>query len=255
MKKYHFISGLPRSGSTLLVSILNQNPRFFAESSNALFGCYSSILPTIFNYQERSLSCSQEKIKKMLQSLVDSYYYDVDKEVVFNLDRGWTNVLDQLHITHTDSKIICCVRNISWIMDSYERAYNQRGLTIPKMFEKSFDSVYSRNRNLFPDGHLYNNYYGLKQAYYGPFKYKLCLIDYDDLVKDPEQSINKIYDFIGEEKFEHNFENLQSNYEEFDSLMGFPDLHKVKPKVEFSERQTILPPDIFDKYKDLDFWR
>src|SRR3569832_2806671 len=30
MKKYHFISGLPRSGSTLLAALLLQNPRFHA---------------------------------------------------------------------------------------------------------------------------------------------------------------------------------------------------------------------------------
>jgi len=29
-KTFHFISGLPRSGSTLLSAILRQNPRFYA---------------------------------------------------------------------------------------------------------------------------------------------------------------------------------------------------------------------------------
>ncbi|MBU0835751.1 MAG: sulfotransferase, partial [Gammaproteobacteria bacterium] len=30
MPAYHFISGLPRSGSTLLAALLRQNPRFHA---------------------------------------------------------------------------------------------------------------------------------------------------------------------------------------------------------------------------------
>ena len=33
-KKYYFISGLPRFGFTLLISILNQNPKFYAEISS-----------------------------------------------------------------------------------------------------------------------------------------------------------------------------------------------------------------------------
>ncbi len=33
MQQYYFISGLPRSGSTLLGAILNQNPRFKAGMS------------------------------------------------------------------------------------------------------------------------------------------------------------------------------------------------------------------------------
>ncbi len=34
--RYHFISGLPRSGSTLLAAILRQNPRFHAGISSSL---------------------------------------------------------------------------------------------------------------------------------------------------------------------------------------------------------------------------
>ena len=36
MKNYYFISGLPRSGSTLLSTILSQNPDFYADISSPL---------------------------------------------------------------------------------------------------------------------------------------------------------------------------------------------------------------------------
>ncbi|HEY2623443.1 MAG TPA: sulfotransferase, partial [Dyella sp.] len=35
-RKFHFISGLPRSGTTLLAAILNQNPRFRAGMTSPL---------------------------------------------------------------------------------------------------------------------------------------------------------------------------------------------------------------------------
>ena len=35
-KRIHFISGLPRSGSTLLAAILRQNPRFYANMSGPI---------------------------------------------------------------------------------------------------------------------------------------------------------------------------------------------------------------------------
>lgn len=35
-KKYYFISGLPRSGSTLLANILAQNPRFHATATSGI---------------------------------------------------------------------------------------------------------------------------------------------------------------------------------------------------------------------------
>ena len=34
-----------------------------------------------------------------------------------------------------------------------------------------------------------------------------------------------------------------------------PGLHSVKSKVEFTPRRTILPPDLFEKYATLAFWR
>jgi sulfotransferase len=31
-------------------------------------------------------------------------------------------------------------------------------------------------------------------------------------------------------------------------------LHSVRPKVEYKERRTVLPPDLFDKYSKMTFW-
>ncbi len=32
-------------------------------------------------------------------------------------------------------------------------------------------------------------------------------------------------------------------------------LHSVKKKVEFKSRRSILPPDLFVKYQEMDFWQ
>ena len=40
MSSVHFISGLPRSGSTLLAALLRQNPRFEAGMSGPLAGLF-----------------------------------------------------------------------------------------------------------------------------------------------------------------------------------------------------------------------
>ncbi len=36
MKTIHFVAGLPRSGSTLLCNILNQNPKFHATATSGI---------------------------------------------------------------------------------------------------------------------------------------------------------------------------------------------------------------------------
>ena len=44
MAAIHFISGLPRSGSTLLAALLRQNPRFQAGMSGPLAGLFGALL-------------------------------------------------------------------------------------------------------------------------------------------------------------------------------------------------------------------
>ena len=44
MAKIHFISGLPRSGSTLLAALLRQNPRFQVGMSGPLAGLFGALL-------------------------------------------------------------------------------------------------------------------------------------------------------------------------------------------------------------------
>ena len=45
-KTYHFITGLPRSGSTLLTAILKQNPRFHASITDSLATIVRGVIET-----------------------------------------------------------------------------------------------------------------------------------------------------------------------------------------------------------------
>lgn len=47
MKNYHFISGLPRSGSTLLSALLRQNPAVHAGMSGPVAGLLNNQLNQI----------------------------------------------------------------------------------------------------------------------------------------------------------------------------------------------------------------
>ena len=54
-RRYHFISGLPRSGSTLLAAILRQNPRFSADMSGPLAGLFNTLLTEMSGKNEFSV--------------------------------------------------------------------------------------------------------------------------------------------------------------------------------------------------------
>lgn len=81
-------------------------------------------------------------------------------------------------------------------------------------------------------------------------------MDYDLLARAPAQVLRLVYQFIEEPWFDgHDFENVEFDAPEFDEALGIAGLHRIRPKVAFEERTTVLPPDIFEKYQDMAFWR
>ena len=96
MPRYHFISGLPRAGSTLLAAVLNQNPRFHAGMSSPVASLFEGIIAQVSAGSELSTMVNQEQRAKLLRGLFDSYYADTENPVIFDTNRAWTSQLPAL---------------------------------------------------------------------------------------------------------------------------------------------------------------
>ena len=257
MKKYHFISGLPRSGSTLLTSILNQNPRFHSRISNPLARFVKSVVTETYAGPGYALECTEKMRSALIKNLIETYHTDYPGEVNFNTNRGWSLLLHILANTFPDAKLICCVRDIPWILDSFEKLFRNNPYTISRLYsENERETVYTRATALMSPGHsLRFPYDCLKEAITGPQKRKIVLVDYDQLISKPELVMRGLYNFIGEPYFEHDFNNVEASYDEYDAEAGIYGLHKIRNKVEYIKRDTILPPDLWKQYSSLEFWK
>ena len=61
-RKFHFISGMPRSGTTLLAAILNQNPRFRAGMTSPLADIMGVVMAETSSKNDFSFDVSDEHI-------------------------------------------------------------------------------------------------------------------------------------------------------------------------------------------------
>jgi hypothetical protein len=87
-RRFHFISGLPRSGSTLLSAILSQNPRFHANMSGPLGGMFDTMLSELSDHNEYSVFISNDQRRRMLKGLFDGYYGpEFSADVIFDTNR------------------------------------------------------------------------------------------------------------------------------------------------------------------------
>ncbi|WP_028453933.1 sulfotransferase family protein [Chitinilyticum litopenaei] len=256
--RFHFISGLPRSGSTLLSAILRQNPRFHAGISSPVGPLVRTMINQLGAGSEFSSVVTPEQRQRLVRGVFDNYYADqADKAVIFDTNRMWCAHLPLLKDQFPEAKIIACVRNVAWIMDSIERLYRANPYEITRLFNDDAErnTVQSRVDTLALNNRLVGYAWSaLKEAFYGEHADRMLLLDYELLAQMPEKVIPLIYQFLGEPPFEHDFGRLEFDTPEFDSGLGLHGLHKVRPKVELQARQTILPPDLFARYAQLSFW-
>ena len=253
----HFISGLPRSGSTLLAAILKQNPHFSAGMSSPVASLYRSLEGAMAHSNEGAVFVTDAQRKTILKGLFNSFYGD-DCETVFDTNRMWTARLPALAQLFPSAKVICCVRDIAWILDSFER------LHIRNPFEPSgiygFETggtVYSRAHQLAVGGSGVVGYSmnAMREAMAGDFNDRLLLVEYEDLCKRPDEVIEQVYKFIGEPLFSHDFSRVEYSASEFDRNIGARGLHDVNGPVVWRPRKTILPPDLFAQFQNDQFWR
>jgi sulfotransferase len=253
----HFISGLPRSGSTLLSAILRQNPRFHAMMTSPVGAIYLAMLGAVSRRNEAAVFISEDQKRELITGVFKNYYYKIGEDkVVFDTNRMWCSKMPSIAAHFPNAKVICCVRHVSWIMDSIERLTRRNDLELSGIF--GFDAggtVYTRvNRLATSDGMVGYALDALREAYFGEYADRLLLVGYEALVRDPAATLAAIYDFTGEATYAHDFENIVYDAEMFDALLGTPGLHKVRGKVEPERRVTVLPPDLFERFQDDAFW-
>jgi sulfotransferase len=256
MQKLHLISGLPRSGTTLLSTVLNQNPKFSASISGPAARMVRAIVTEAQAQGGYRIQCPEEKRRKLIRGLLHTYYEE-SNEVAFDTNRGWTLMTALMKDVSPKTKMICCVRDIPWILDSFEQLLRKNPYSVSSLFspEESVD-VYSRASSLLrPDRTVGFALNGLKQAVYGGEREMILMVNYDDLCRAPEAVMRDIYAFLEEPYFNHDFKNVEASYDEFDQDVNLQGMHKVRKELTHIVREPILPPDLWHQTDALSFWK
>jgi sulfotransferase len=160
----------------------------------------------------------------MLRGLVKNFYAEqADAGVVFDTSRLWCSRMPLLDTLFPGAKVIACVRQLSWVLDSMERLVRKQPVNVSKVFRfETNTTVYSRVEALTdPRGMVGFAFQTTKDAFYGQYAPgHLLLLTYESLVRNPLAAMRAVYQFIGEPWFEHDFENVAFSADEFDAHVG-----------------------------------
>ena len=274
MKTIYIVAGLPRSGSTLLMNILGQNPRFYVTPTSGI----TDILVQVRNMWDKNLAfCAMgrrhsETLKKnVLKGILQSYFRHTDKSVCFDKSRSWPEYLEMLSAVLGDRdkvKVIIAVRDLRDVLASFEQAFRRTSALSQTPFEKD-DPLKSKTTlgrmayfldNSQNVGYAYN---AVRDAVTRGWLDCMHFVEYDQLTKNPKDTLEGIYDFLGETGFVHDFENVEQLTVEDDFFYGYKDLHVIRQQV---RPQTPQWSKVFDQtvlntqaWKDVEemsqFWR
>lgn len=263
-KTYYFLSGLPRSGSSMLSAILNQNPRFYCGPSSPV---PSLILDIEKNFDKNELHKAYIKEhfqKDLIKSVLTNYYAHDEYPVIIDKNRSWTHRLEYLkkYFDIEKPKVVCTVRDLTEILASFIAMIHRSDQV--SFIDKELSnrrvpvSDFSRCQLIASDGPLGRAYTGLQTAFNNGFGEYIHLVEYKDLVADPENTMKGIYSFLEEEYYDHDFKNVKNAHREDDgSVYGLPDMHEVRREIKNTAKrpEDVLPAQVIKDVTGLEFWR
>jgi sulfotransferase len=270
MKDFYFMAGLPRSGSTLISSILNQNPNIYSSANSPMCGMMFNLERSILASEQYSAYPKPKVMSNTILGVINGYYSDTEKNIVIDKSREWStpehfSVL--LRNLPYEPKIILPVRSITDILASFISLINKnpgKPNFIDDAIENSQEFYFYKEANdircdhlMRPKGLIDGGLYGIAFALQPENKKYFHFVEYDDLINDPKEEIDKIYNFFGIDKFDHDYYNIENTVKEDDKVYGLIGQHDVRSSVSKRkiDKNNVLSQYVLNKYSGQEFWR
>lgn len=265
LKEYIFLGGLPRSGSTLLCNIFAQNPEFHvSKCTSALHAIVSMLKNNWANFIEhKAEGVSYDRLRECQLALLNAYY-QTDKGIVLDKSRNWIGDIEMLEfILGKKVKIIAPVREVREVLASFESLYRKMNAKTQWNFRPE-DLVKSKTTDGRcdiwasagePVGFCFNM---IKDALAKGQSDRILFVEMDALTHNPEYTMSKIYEFIGQPYYAHNFNSVEQYTKEDDVLAyNIEGLHDIRSKVEPVPHRSelILGTVLHNKLANQEIWR
>jgi len=265
MKQMFFLHGLPRTGNTLLGSLLNQNPKIAVTANSPC----ADMLGELYMLKHTDIFKNfpdHKSFDNVAKSLFKNYYKDWSADYI--IDRapwGYPINLKFLKEVQKDIKIIVLVRDVPEILASFIKWSQKESTSFVNRYgnitiEQKCDMLMNK------DGQIVKELVGIKHLLDHHPKEIYHIVEYNDLCDNPKQTIKDIYKFLNIPLWGHRFVNLDQfevNGMKYDDKIVGEGLHTIETNSinsnnynEFKENvKDILPKSVIEKYNNLNFWK
>jgi len=239
-KSIIYVTGLARSGSTLLCQLLAQHPAIYSTA-------HSSPLCHALNNLRRQMSddaflLSQldndfdrvyARLTNAFRGFVDGWFAETEKHWVVDKNRGWLGAVETVRHLDPDFRMLVCVRELTQVYGSIESRHHE---TILLDFPDHLAdrSRYARADTLFgPNGVIGSPLRALQsvQDLDAAIQERLFYVVFEDLVAEPGRVLREMFAWLGLPAAEIDSGNLKLQPTESDSHYRFKYPHRVRTSI------------------------
>lgn len=259
MKQFRFIIGLPRSGSTMLGTLLRQNHDVYVTSTSPMLDQLVAN-QDIYKHKLSSTKANyiQEQLDNITLNMIQGMWKHVPENIIIDSNRGWGKNLPSVEVLFKQKiKCIGLYRNIPEVMASWltliknnsnnyvDIELNQHGLELT-----------DKNRMLFMWENMVKDctealIYAIRDD-----KENVLLIDYNDLCNKPQEILKQINGYLGLPIIEYDLNNINVNsiIQNDELSWGLVGMHTVRQKLSkvSNSAKEVLGDELFEYFTVID---
>lgn len=257
MKTYHFMSGLPRSGSTVLASILNQHPDVYVTPTSPMLNVAVEMQRAWREDPTVKANYFEEQINNLTKAILPAFWQHRPEPIIIDKGRGWAkNMPNASALFGKKMKALVVERDLPSIMASWLTLIKkQKNCHVDKILMQRGYPVTDENRM----GEMWFNM--VKDCMEGSAQIRkdapdqILIIDYDRLTSEPMDTLSKIHEFLELPSFNYDLDNIENDTADDDlTAWGFDGLHTIRPKLEKTNKHAreILGDELYNRFKDIE---
>ena len=256
------MSGIPRSGSSVLCSLINQHPQVHATTTSPVIELIDQMNRYWLNVSGRLKDPDSRQYLDIVKGVIYGAYEHLDTPYIVDKNRLWPRLAKQIHeALGYKLKIICTVRPIPEVLASYITLINKNADKVTFIDANLHElklPINTKNRcKIIWENYVYHPYTSLRIAFNSP-DIELYVCSYDQIVNDSQNTMNQVFDFIGVDQININSNTLQPMDENDEFHGGLHGLHEIRPILKRISPlpETIIGTDMVNLYKNmkLEFW-
>lgn len=257
-KTFHFLSGLPRTGSTVLESLLNQNPEVYVTPTSPLLHLLNKNQEEFEKCPEVIANYNFDMLTNMSRGMIEGAWQHRPESIIIDKHRGWgKNMPSTTIVFGKEIKMVATIRDIPSIMASWLTLIRNQpdNFIKDKVVAKGFEPTEENMMAEMWFGHVLDCVESVVMARKTAAN-RMLEIEYDDFINDPLGQVKKIEGFLELPSHDYDVNNITNDDKLNNDIeaFGFRDLHKVRTKVEkiAKDPREVLGDSLYNRFVDLE---